>query len=175
MKLPLGKAHEASASADFVWFVYGSSLDREAFAGWAAEHGYTLPSFAGARRARLLGFRLSFDVVSRAWRGAVASLAPAPGDFVEGLAVQMPGASRGLVDHREGAISGLYEAFDVQLTPVDSGEPIAAIAYRGARSRRLASDAPPSAAYLEVLLRGARASGLSEDWLRRMEALATSR
>jgi hypothetical protein len=158
-----------------VWFVYGSSLDREAFAAWAAEHGQAVPSFAGARRARLLGFRLAFDVVSRSWGGAVASLAPAPGDFVEGLAVPMPGASRGLVDHREGAASGLYEAIEVQLTPVDGGAPIAAIAYRGARSRRLASDAPPSAAYLGVLLRGARASGLSDEWIRRIESLASGR
>jgi hypothetical protein len=97
---------------------------------------------------------------------------PSPGDFVEGLAVPMPGASRGLTDHKEGAASGLYEAIEVQLTPADGGAPTAAIAYRGARSRRLASDAPPSAAYLEVLLRGARASGLSEDWIRRIEALA---
>jgi hypothetical protein len=176
MKLPLaGKAHEASAGPDFVWFVYGSSLDHEAFAAWAAEHGHAVPSFAGARRARLLGFRLAFDVVSRSWGGAVASLAPSPGDFVEGLAVPMPGTSRGLVDQKEGALSGLYEAIEVQLTPAEGGAPIAAIAYRGARSRRLASHAPPSAAYLEVLLRGARASGLSEDWIRRIEAIAAGR
>jgi len=38
----VGKAHEdARASAPFTWFIYGSSLDRDAFAHWAKEHGYS--------------------------------------------------------------------------------------------------------------------------------------
>ncbi|WP_242339178.1 MULTISPECIES: gamma-glutamylcyclotransferase [Anaeromyxobacter] len=176
MKLPLfGKAHEATAGPDFVWFVYGSSLDGEAFAAWAQEHGYAAPSFEGARRVRLVGYRLAFDVLSRAWGGAVANLARSPGDVVEGIALPMPGASRGLADHREGAVSGLYEAFEVELSPVDGGPHVPAIAYRATNSRRLASDAPPSPAYLEVLLRGARARGLSDEWIRRLEALAPKR
>jgi hypothetical protein len=69
MALPIaGKGHEAPAGLDFTWFVYGSSLEREAFA-------------------------------------------------------------------------------------------------------RLSSDARPAPAYLEVLVRGARASGLSEEWIHRLEAL----
>jgi len=34
----VGKAHEdARAGAPFVWFIYGSSLDRDAFAHWAGD------------------------------------------------------------------------------------------------------------------------------------------
>src|SRR5579863_1872075 len=98
----VGKAHEAAAGAPFVWFIYGSSLDREAFSRWAGEHGYRLPDFARAHAARLDGFRLAFDVQSRFWGGAVASLREAPGEHVEGLALPMPPAARGLVDHKEG-------------------------------------------------------------------------
>jgi hypothetical protein len=171
MPLPIaGKAHEASAGQDFVWFVYGSSLDPESFEGWAREHGYAAPSFAGARPARLPGFRLAFDVLSRFWGGATASLAESPGDFVEGLAVPMPGASRGLVAHKEGAISGLYEPLEVELAG-PAGERIAAVAFRAAPSRRLPSDAPPSPAFLDVVVRGARARGLSAGWVAALEAL----
>src|SRR6184192_806774 len=111
MGLPVvGKAHEAGqgASAPFNWFIYGSSLDVEAFRAWAAEHGYAVPDFSRAAAARLDNFRLSFDVRSRFWGGAVASLKEAPGQHVEGISLPMPGAARGLVDHKEGAISGLY-------------------------------------------------------------------
>lgn len=167
----VGKAHEAKASAGFVWFVYGSSLDREAFAAWAAEHGYRLPDFSRARRARLRGFRLSFDAPSRSWGGAVASLVESPGDEVEGLAVPMPGDARGLVDHKEGAISGLYVPFEVALEPLDGGAPLRAVAYRTAPARRLPAEEPPSTAYLDVLLRGARTSGLSPEWVARLESL----
>lgn len=172
MPLPVfGKAHEASAGAPFVWFVYGSSLDREAFAAWAADHGYALPDFSAARPARLLDHRLAFDVQSRFWGGAVASLAPAPGAFVEGLAVPMPGASRGLAEHREGVISGLYEPLPVTLVPADGGAPFPAVAFRAAPDRRMPEDAPPAPRYLEALVRGARASGLSAEWVAALERL----
>jgi hypothetical protein len=171
MPLPVvGKAHEAPGRPAFTWFVYGSSLDREAFSAWATEHGYEVPSFSAARPVRLLGYRLAFDVVSRHWGGAVASLAEAPGDLVEGLALPMPGAARGLVDHKEGAVSGLYQAQEVSVVHGDGREE-RALAYRGAPSRRLASEAPPSPEYLRVLLRGARAAGLSGAWVARLEGL----
>src|SRR6185369_12618726 len=103
MGLPVvGKAHEARAGASFVWFIYGSSLDQGAFAAWAKEHGYALPDFARAVPARLDGYRLAFDVRSRFWGGAVASLVAAPGEAVEGIALPLPGEARGLVDHKEG-------------------------------------------------------------------------
>src|SRR5258706_8866541 len=75
MGLPVvGKAHEAGqgASAPFNWFIYGSSLDVEAFRAWAAEHGYAVPDFSRARAARLDGWRLAFDARSRFWGGAGA-------------------------------------------------------------------------------------------------------
>jgi AIG2 family protein len=165
----VGKAHEdARAGAPFTWFIYGSSLDREAFLHWAGEHGYRVPDFAGARVARLDGFRLAFDVQSRFWGGAVASLREAVGESVEGLALPMAGDARGLVDHKEGAISGLYAPFAVELTLADGGK-LAAVAYRAARPGE--RELPPSRGFVEALVRGARASGLSEAWISRLSRL----
>lgn len=173
MSIPIfGKAHEAQAGADFTWFVYGSSLDRVAFATWAGSHGYVVPDFTKARPARLPGWRLAFDVVSKHWGGAVASLAEAPGQFVEGLAVPVPGAARGLVEHKEGAVSGLYTALEVSLQPLDGGAPLPAVAFRAAAGRRLTAEAPPSPAYLEVMVKGARQAGLSPEWQARLTALS---
>lgn len=172
MPLPLaGKAHEASTGSDFVWFVYGSSLDREAFRAWAAEHGYAAPDLAGAVPARLRGWRLSFDVTSRFWGGAVGSLLPEPGRRVEGLALPMPGSARGLVDHKEGAVSGLYRPVDVQVAPLAGGAPLAASAWVASPDRRLPAEQPPSTAWLETVVRGARASGLSAEWIAELERL----
>jgi hypothetical protein len=165
----VGKAHEARAGAPFVWFIYGSSLDRDAFAHWAGEHGYRVPDFAGARAARLDGFRLAFDVQSRFWGGAVASLKEAPGESVEGLALPMAGDARGLVDHKEGAISGLYTMLPVEVSALDGGEKLAAIAYRAARPAD--REFPPSRAFVETLVKGARASGLSAAWIDRLSRL----
>jgi gamma-glutamylcyclotransferase len=165
----VGKAHEARAGAPFTWFIYGSSLDRDAFARWADEHGYRVPDFAAARPARLGGYRLAFNVQSKFWGGAVASLEPAPGEAVEGLALPLPGEAQGLVDHKEGAISGLYAPFAVEVTPLDGGAPIAAVAYRAARP--LDRELAPSRPFVETLVRGARASGLSAEWVERLSRL----
>ena len=165
----VGKAHEAGGSAPFTWFIYGSSLDRDAFAAWAAEHGYRMPDFSRAVPARLDGYRLAFDVQSRFWGGTVASLRAAPGEAVEGLALPLPADARGLVDHKEGAISGLYAPFPVEVTPLGGGAPIAAVAYRAARPQP--AESPPSRRFVETLVRGARAAGLSEAWIARFAAL----
>lgn len=171
MSLPIaGKAHEASSGSDFVWFVYGSSLDREAFRAWAAEHGYQVPDFSRAVPARLDGWRLSFDVASRYWGGAVGSLLPAPGARVEGLALPMPGSARGLADHKEGAISGLYQEVPVQVVPLAGGSTLAASAWVASPDRRLPAEQPPSPAWLETVVRGAHASGLSAAWVAELEA-----
>jgi gamma-glutamylcyclotransferase len=174
MPLPIsGAAHASSAAArDFVWFVYGSSLDRDAFAAWASEHGYAVPDFSRGIPARLYGWRLSFDVASRYWGGAVGSLARAPGASVEGVALPMAGAARGLADHKEGAISGLYRPIEVEVAPLRGGPALAAVAYVASEERRLASEATPAPAWLGTVLRGARASGLSEAWIAALEKLA---
>ena len=172
MPLPItGKAHGAPASAPFTWFVYGSSLDPAAFGEWAASHGYVVPPLTGARPGRLMNFKLAFDVASRHWNGPVASLAEAPGHFVEGLLVPMPGEARGLVEHKEGAVSGLYVACEVVVAPVGGGLPVAALAWRAAPGKRLPKEGRPAAAYLEVLLAGARARGLSAEWQAKLAAM----
>src|SRR6185369_14225086 len=75
MPLPIaGPPHEAPAASDFTWFIYGSSLDREAFATWANDHGYAAPDLSRGVRARLDGWRLACDVPSRYWGGAVGTL-----------------------------------------------------------------------------------------------------
>jgi hypothetical protein len=172
MGIPVvGKAHEAAAGRDFTWFVYGSSLDRASFEAWARDHGYEVPSFDEARPAVLHGYRLAFEVSSRSWGGAVASLAESSADEVEGLALPMPGSARGLVEHKEGAVSGLYTAFDVELQPTDGGPPIPAVAFRAAAARRLPAEGRPVPAYLDALVRGARSAGLSKAWIEKLSAL----
>ena len=170
MKLPVvGKAHEAQAGdAPFHWFIYGSSLDRVAFGEWAHEHGYQVPDFTAARAARLPGHRLAYDVLSRFWGGFVGHPVPAEGEFVEGIALPLPATARGLVDHKEGAISGLYEPFDAEVVPTDGGAPFVASVYRAVAARRAAKEQPPAPRWVETVVAGARAFGLSDEWMKKL-------
>jgi len=172
MPLPIAApGHQAAPGEDFVWFLYGSSLDREAFGRWAAEHGYPPPDLSRAWPARLRGWRLAFDVASRYWGGAAGSLAPAPGRWVEGLALPMAGAGRGLAEHKEGAVSGLYQAKPVELEPLAGGPAQAAVAWISTPGRRLPAEEPPSDAWLGAVVRGARAAPLSAAWIDELEKL----
>jgi gamma-glutamylcyclotransferase len=172
MSLPVvGKAHEAASAKDFHWFIYGSSLSKPAFAQWAEQHGYRVPDFAAAIPARLDGFRLAFDVISKFWGGAVADLTEAPGRSVEGLALPLPGSARGLVDHKEGAISGLYEPLPVKVTPLAGCPALEALAFRAAADRRLLAEVAPAPAFLKILVEGARDAGLSAPYVKALGAL----
>src|SRR5579859_3447426 len=165
-KLPL-IAPQAVASGDFVWFVYGSSLDFDAFATWAREHGYRLPDPAKAEPARLPGWRLAFNVRSNFWGGVVASVAEAPGETVEGLAWSLPAGALGLVRHKEGVLSGLYEERKAKVAAA-SGEKEAHLYV--AASTRTVPEAKPAARFLETLIKGARERGLSGEWIARLES-----
>jgi hypothetical protein len=172
MALPIvGTAHEKPAGEGFTWFIYGSSLSRSAFQTWAERHQYPLPDFSKAIPARLSGYRLSFDISSGFWQGAVASLVPATEHTVEGIALPLPGTSRVLVDHKEGALSGLYEPFAVTVTPLAGGTAIEALAYRSNPGRRLAGESPAAPSFVEALRAGAREWGLSDTYLQELSRI----
>jgi hypothetical protein len=113
---------------------------------------------------KLADYRLVFDVQSGFWGGAVASLAEAKGQSVEGIALPLPGSAKTLVDHKEGALSGLYEPFAVEVTPLKGGAAMDAVAYWAAQSRRLAAEATPAASFVAALREGAKDFGLSPDY-----------
>src|SRR5438105_2031729 len=107
-KLPVF-APQATAAGDFEWFAYGSSLDFDAFKAWCGEHGYAIPDLAAAAPARLEGWRIAFNVRSNFWGGVVASVLEAPNEFVEGIRIPLPAGALGLVRHKEGVLSGLFQ------------------------------------------------------------------
>jgi hypothetical protein len=162
MALPIvGSAHERAAPAGFTWFIYGSSLSKKAFAEWTERHHYELPDLSRAIPAKLPDHRLIFDVQSGFWGGAVASVAPAPGHNVEGIALALPGSARTLVDHKEGALSGLYEPFVASVVPLNGGATIEALVFRASAGRRLPNEAPPAPTFVAALRAGAEEFGLS--------------
>lgn len=173
MRLPVvGKAHEADAAgAGFNWFIYGSSLDRAAFTAWAKEHGYVLPDFSRAVPAKLTGYKLAFLVQSKFWGGAVATLEPDANGTIEGISLPMPADAKGLVDHKEGAISGLFEPFAVKIQDTADGRTYDAVAYRAVASRKLAQEAAPARRYVDTIIQGAKDWHLSVAYIDQLNRL----
>jgi hypothetical protein len=79
---------------------------------------------------RLDGWRLAFDKVTRAPKGAgVGNIVVAPGEFVHGTLNEMPPAGLDVLDVWEGVASGHYERRTLAVVRADTGETVGAITY----------------------------------------------
>lgn len=163
-------------SASLWYFAYGSNLDPRTFLGRRRMR----PS--ERRRARLLEFRLCFDLpVGRGERG-VANVRPAPDAHVWGVAYRITVPEFGHLDRTEGVMAtvssidrsgvhrGSYRRIPVSLE-LDDGEPLSAWTYTSERGR---PGRRPSERYLGLLLTGARYHRLPADWIETLRALPTA-
>src|SRR5207249_1947171 len=167
-KLPIFSAPQPQAPGDFDWFVYGSSLDADAFRAWCGEHGYRLPDLSRAEPAHLPGWRLAFNVRSNFWGGVVASVVEDSGSSVEGLRIPLPAGALGMVRHKEGVVSGLYEERRARVVGATGGRE--AILYVAAPTRTVPEERPAER-FLETLIKGAREHGLSAEWITKLESM----
>ncbi len=148
----------------FLYFAYGSNLDETRVRMHA-------PSAQLVTIARLEGYRLAFSIESkRSWLGGVGDIVAEPRADVWGaLWVINPEHSRPL-DEQEGVFRDppAYRRITVEVT-TPAGDRVRC------RSYQVVAPDPegflPSPAYRETILRGARALGLPEPYIQRLEAV----
>ena len=151
------------------YFAYSTILDRAAFEEWRHQHGYDFFQLPPGTRAEALDLGLVYDFPSRWWGGRVAGLEDRPGAVVHGLLFEVAPKDWPIIQHKEGAITGMCVEREVRVR-TSAGERIAT-AFTTAPGRR-SLDGPISARFVEALVRGTRAAGLPEAW---SSALAESR
>jgi gamma-glutamylcyclotransferase len=145
-----------------VWyFAYGSNLCRATF----VERRGMRP--LDTRRARLDGYRLTFDLPVGPGERGVANLVGEPGASTWGACYLLDHAACDHLDRTEGVHAGYYRRLDVIVT-TDDGARLPAFAYRGTMG---VTGRKPSARYLGLLLAGAREHGLPAEWVQYLEAL----
>jgi hypothetical protein len=151
------------------YFGYSTILDRQAFDEWRTQHGYDDFTLPAGRLAEAIDVDVVFDFPSRFWGGRVAGLVDRPGASVYGVVYEIAGDEWPILEHKEGAVTGMSIERPVRLRIGD--EELAATAFT-TRPDRASSDGPPSARFLEALVRGARAAGLPADYIARLAATA---
>lgn len=117
---------------------------------------------AGARAdgvAYLHGYRLAWDKLGADGSGK-ANLRREPESRVWGVVYAFESDGWGKLDAHERG----YERFEVLVTLADAAVPVQTY-----RSERLTGE-PPFAWYRQLVVEGARAHGLPEDWVRALEA-----
>ena len=148
------------------YFAYSTVLDRAAFETWRAEHGYGAFELQGGVLAEAPDVDLVYDFPSRWWGGRVAGLVDRPGAAVFGRLFTVAGPDWPIVMHKEGAITGMCVERPVWVQA--GGERLEATAFT-TNPARASLDGPVSPRFVEALLRGARAAGLPEAYLARLE------
>jgi hypothetical protein len=144
------------------YFAYSTVLDPAAFEEWRHQHGYDFFSLPAGLRAQALDLGLVYDFPSRWWGGRVAGLEDGRGGVVHGLLFEIAPKDWPIVQHKEGAITGMCVEREVRVrTP--AGERTAT-AFTTAPARR-SLEGPVSPRFTEALVRGARAAGLPEEWI----------
>ena len=159
---------EAEKSAERLYFAYSTVLDRSAFETWRAEHNYQFFRLPEGRIAQALEVDLVYDFPSRWWGGRVAGLVDKPGASLYGRLFEIAGADWPIVQHKEGAVTGMCIERSVRVRT--DGQELTAIAFT-TRPDRASLEGPISARFLETLVRGAKSAGLPADYIDRLQAV----
>lgn len=145
-----------------LYFAYSGVLDREAFEEWRAEHSYHFFELPQGQLAKAENVELIFDFPSRWWGGRVAGLTEKEGCSVYGLLFEIPAENWPVVQHKEGVVTGMSIERSIRVN-ID-GKQMEATAFT-TNPVRANLEGPISKIYLEALIRGARSSGLPEDYI----------
>ena len=123
-----------------LYFAYGSNLNPE-------QMRRRCPDSQFIDVATLHGFHLAFAGHSKRWGGGVATVLRAPERLVEGIVWSISDRDLELLDRCEGYPTSYGRSpFEVQLA---SGESKSALVY----VKQDSTSAPPSAEYIEVILK----------------------
>jgi len=159
------------------YFAYSTILDDLAFQEWRAQHGYDFFTLPQGRLAVAVDVELVFDFPSRWWGGRVAGLRDRPGGLVHGRLFEIPGEDWPIVQHKEGAITGMCVERSVRLrleggSDETSGTEIEAWTFT-TRPDRASQEGPISTRFLEALVRGAERASLPPDYVESLRRRTT--
>lgn len=125
-----------------------------------------LDRWQGPRRARLEGYRLTFDTYSASWRGGIAGIEESTDSQVIGALYTIESEDFPILDRYQGAPNIRSRIKVVAKTDTGAEE---AYTYVSTNPRRHVA---PSRAYLSLMLRGLRALGFSDSDLLLVEKAA---
>ena len=151
-------------SAPFLYFGFGSNLE-------AARLQIHCPSARFLTTARLADHRLAFSIESKnTWHGGVADVRPEPGSEVWGALWLINDEHSEPLDRQEGLFRDppAYRRIQVALATAND-DLVTCRSYEVANPHL--DGYLPSPAYLDTMIRGARAIGLPEHYVAALEAI----
>jgi hypothetical protein len=160
------------------YFAYGSNMNLRAVSEWCRHYGHRAPPMNKGRAAVLENHRLGFPIYSEYWGGGIADIVYDPGKYVSGVLFDLAEQDLRVLDQKVGRKLdsserevGVYRRIKVRVSPVGRSEPVAAVTYQGLNIDRY--HIPPTQHYMDLLIQGAYASGLSMMWIAYLQSFST--
>jgi hypothetical protein len=160
------------------YFAYGSNLNARAVEQWCRHYGHRSIALKGGRPTVLDNYRLCFPLYSDYWGGGIADIVYDPGKYVMGALYDLKEGELKTLDQKvvrkldaSGKEVGLYKRIEVKVAPLGKGEPVQAISYQGISVEKY--HIPPTQFYMDLLIQGAYAHGLSMMWISYLQSFST--
>jgi len=160
------------------YFAYGSNLNARAVEQWCRHFRLRAPALKGGRPGVLDNYRLCFPLYSDYWGGGIADIVYDPGKYVMGALFDLKDEDLRTLDQKVvrkldsgGKEIGLYKRIDIKIAPLGKGEPVQAITYQGISIEKY--HIPPTQFYMDLLIQGAYAHGLSMMWISYLQSFST--
>ena len=122
------------------------------------------------RAAVLDNYRLCFPLYSEYWGGGIGDIVYDPGKYVSGLLIDLPESDLKILDQKvgrklddAGREVGVYKRIEVSVAPLTGKEQRLATTYQGVNVEKY--HIPPTQHYMDLVVQGAYAAGLSMMWI----------
>lgn len=157
------KARELSGEGTRWYFAYSTILDQPAFEEWRSQHSYEFFDLPKGEIVEAIDVALTYDFPSRWWGGRVAGLTDKTGANVFGCLFEIPAKDWAIVQHKEGAVTGMSVEREVSVKRAN-GTRFTATAF-ATNPARASSEGPKSLRFVEALVRGAESAKLPKSWI----------
>ena len=133
----------------------------------------------GGRPAIVDNYRLCFPIFSEYWNGGIADVVYDPGKYVAGALYDLTEADMKILDAKVNRKldgdreAGVYKRIEVRVAPLGKGEPVQAITYQGINIEKY--HIPPTQHYMDLVVQGAYANGLSMMWISYLQSFGLQR
>jgi len=154
-----------------LYFAYGSNMNQKDLNEYCMKYHRPLIDLASKspKVCILRDFRLDFNYYSQSGGGGAANIEHALGEHVEGVLFDISDIDKRTIDKKEDA-PHCYREMLVSVKLRDGTKVENVITYTVCENKKRGFT-PPTREYKQIIIDGARAFGLSEEWINKLQKI----
>ncbi len=153
------------------YFAYGSNMNKKDLDDWCKRECCPLIRLLSFQKATLRDYEITFNYYSSGRKGGAANVMKKSGDFVKGVLFEANYEDMQKIREKEGA-PNYYEEIKIDVK-VEAGEFVRGVTTFKVVAKREDSSQLPTKEYKQIIIDGAKAYGLDNEWVRKLELFST--